>query len=99
LRRAVSRGAGALGVSAFGLAASRQPASTGPADGQLLNSYCEEVEIATGNVLFRWSAADHVPLADSYLPLPTSATVPYDFFHINSISITPTRMVARVPRV
>lgn len=61
----------------------------GPADGQLLNCYCEEVDIATGRVLFRWSAADHVPLTDSFVALPDDASVPYDFFHMNSISITP----------
>lgn len=61
----------------------------GPADGQVLNSYCEEVDIASGQVLHRWSALDHVPLTDSYLPAPTTADQPYDFFHINSISITP----------
>lgn len=61
----------------------------GPADGQLLDCYCEEVDIATGRVLFRWSAADHVPLTDSYVALPPDASLPYDFFHMNSISITP----------
>jgi Arylsulfotransferase (ASST) len=61
----------------------------GPADGKLLDCYCEEVDIATGRVLFRWSAADHVPLTDSFVALPDDASVPYDFFHMNSISITP----------
>lgn len=61
----------------------------GPVDGQLLDCSCEEVDIATGRVLFRWSAADHVPLTDSYVALPGDASVPYDFFHMNSISITP----------
>ncbi|HWC79294.1 MAG TPA: arylsulfotransferase family protein [Pseudonocardiaceae bacterium] len=61
----------------------------GPADGQVLNSYCEEVDIASGQVLHRWSALDHVPLTDSYVAAPTTADEAYDFFHINSISITP----------
>jgi hypothetical protein len=61
----------------------------GPVDGQLIDSYCEEVDIATGEVLFRWNAADHVPLTDSYLPLLDGPPGPYDFFHMNSISITP----------
>ncbi|MEU9277281.1 arylsulfotransferase family protein [Streptomyces sp. NPDC048342] len=61
----------------------------GPADGQLRNAYCEEVDIATGKVLLRWSAADHVPLTDSYVSVPANTTSPYDFFHINSISLTP----------
>jgi len=61
----------------------------GSRDGQLLNAYCEEVDIASGTVLHRWSAIDHVPLSDSYVQVPTSADSPFDYFHINSISITP----------
>jgi arylsulfotransferase ASST len=62
----------------------------GPVDGQLANSYCLEVDIATGEILLEWSAADHVPLTDSYVTLADSPPgVPYDYFHMNSISITP----------
>lgn len=60
----------------------------GPAGGQVLNGYCEEVDLTSGAVLHRWSALEHVPLTDSFLPLPDSGK-PYDFFHINSISVTP----------
>lgn len=61
----------------------------GPTHGRVLNSYCEEVDIASGRVLHRWSALDHIPLADSYLPVPAMASQPYDYFHINSIDLTP----------
>jgi hypothetical protein len=61
----------------------------GSASGLVSNSYCEEVDIASGRVLFRWSALDHVALTDSYVPVSPGATRPWDFFHINSISITP----------
>jgi hypothetical protein len=61
----------------------------GPAVGRVLDSYCEEVDIASGTVLLRWSALDHVPLSDSYVPVPPPDGPAYDFFHLNSISITP----------
>lgn len=61
----------------------------GPVDGLLADSSCYEIDIATGEILFHWSAADHVPLTDSYIAVPTAAGNPYDFFHMNSISITP----------
>jgi len=61
----------------------------GPSNGQLRNAYCEEVDIASGTVLHRWSAIDHVPLSDSHAQAPTEADIPYDYFHINSISVTP----------
>jgi Arylsulfotransferase (ASST) len=63
----------------------------GPAAGQVLNGYCEEVDIASGTVLHRWSALEHVPLTDSFLPVTAAPGQPYDFFHINSISVTPDR--------
>jgi hypothetical protein len=61
----------------------------GPATGEVLDGYCEEVDVATGTVLHRWSALEHVPLTDSFLPVSAAPGQPYDFFHINSISLTP----------
>jgi hypothetical protein len=48
----------------------------GLANGQVQNSYCEEVDVASGRVLHRWSALDHVPLTDSYYPRPPQPTFP-----------------------
>jgi len=59
---------------------------SGPAKGKLLNSLLQEIDIATGKVLFEWNARDHVALDESYLPA-TSAKGPFDFFHINSIDV------------
>lgn len=55
--------------------------------GLLLNSLLQEVDLRTGRVLFQWAAADHVDLEESYVT-PTSASEPYDFFHMNSIDVT-----------
>jgi hypothetical protein len=59
----------------------------GPADGTLLESYLQEVDVASGRVLFQWRASDHVALSESYAPPPSPRTSPYDFFHINSIDV------------
>jgi hypothetical protein len=61
----------------------------GPADGLVRDSQANEVDIASGTVLRRWRALDHVPLADSYAPVPSEPDKAYDYFHINSISETP----------
>jgi hypothetical protein len=58
----------------------------GPRRGMLLNSLLQEVDIATGRVLFEWDAHSHVALSESYLPVPTNGGH-YDFFHINSIDV------------
>jgi hypothetical protein len=58
----------------------------GPARGPLLNSLFQEVDVATGAVLFEWDARQHVELTESYLAWSPSAGL-FDFFHINSIDV------------
>jgi arylsulfotransferase ASST len=61
----------------------------GPADGVLHDGVIQEIDIATGRKVFEWRARDHVAVADSYAPLPqgTSAHLPYDYFHANSVGL------------
>lgn len=58
----------------------------GAADGQLVDCLWLEVDIATSTVLRQWRASEHVPLTDSYVPVPTDPTMPYDWFHMNSVN-------------
>lgn len=46
----------------------------------------QEIDIATGELLFEWRSDEHVPLADSYKALPRGST-PYDYIHLNSIAV------------
>ncbi|WP_245665818.1 arylsulfotransferase family protein [Actinoplanes subtropicus] len=61
----------------------------GPKDGVLHDGVIQEVDIATGKLLFQWRAHEHVGLDESYAPLPQgdSAHLPYDFFHANSVGL------------
>jgi hypothetical protein len=59
----------------------------GPADQTVVDGYVQEIDIATGKVLFQWNSADHVPYSDSEQPLPASATTPWDWFHINAVHL------------
>jgi Arylsulfotransferase (ASST) len=61
----------------------------GPERGVLLDSYLQEVDIASGQVLFEWQASKHVALDESYLA-PPSGNQAYDFFHMNSIDVDDT---------
>jgi hypothetical protein len=58
-------------------------ASPGP--DKLLDSIVQEVDIASGKVLFEWHASDHVSLSESYVG--QTAGQPFDYFHINSIDV------------
>jgi hypothetical protein len=56
----------------------------GPTAGSLLESIVQEVDIASGRVLFEWRAGDHVDLAESYAAVGDE---PFDHFHVNSIDV------------
>ncbi len=59
----------------------------GPADQTVIDGVVQEVDIATGKVLFQWNSADHVPYSESEQPLPASASTPWDWFHINAVHL------------
>jgi hypothetical protein len=59
----------------------------GPKDGTVLEGIAQEVDIATGEVLFEWHSLDHVALEESYYEPPKKAEGPFDYFHINSIDV------------
>jgi hypothetical protein len=63
----------------------------GPAKGYVLASIAQEVDVATGKVVFEWDSLDHIPLSESQVPLMGSGTskLPYDFCHMNSIALHP----------
>lgn len=58
--------------------------------GTLLDSIIQEIDIATGQVLWEWHASGHVRLNQTYWIKPGSrGSNPYDFFHVNSIQQLP----------
>jgi Arylsulfotransferase (ASST) len=62
----------------------------GPAKGLALSGTVQEIDIASGQVLFEWSSLDHVPVTDTYIPFAGgTAAAPFDYLHINSIAIAP----------
>jgi Arylsulfotransferase (ASST) len=60
----------------------------GSSDGTVIDSMLREINVQTGRVVLTWSALAHVPITDSYA-LPLFGNSPWDFFHINSISLAP----------
>ncbi|MGH3265086.1 MAG: arylsulfotransferase family protein, partial [Trebonia sp.] len=62
----------------------------GTRDGAFFYGVAQEVDIATGKLLFQWRSIDHVPVQDSYhLPPPSNPQAAWDYVHINSIAIDP----------
>jgi len=64
----------------------------GPKDGYLLNQVVQEVDVATGKVLFRWSALGHIPVDQTEIKVGPNVQIdgsednPLDFAHINSVT-------------
>ena len=55
---------------------------------QVVYSYVvQEIDVATGNVLFSWNSLDHVPVTYSEYGVPANGD-PFDYFHGNSIALT-----------
>ena len=61
----------------------------GPADGHILDSIVQEIDVATGRVLFEWHSRDHVAITETHTPVGTGGTsaAPFDYFHVNSIAV------------
>ena len=61
----------------------------GPADGVLHDGVIQEIDIATGQLVWEWKARDHIALDESHAPLPQgdSAHLPWDYWHPNSVDL------------
>ena len=60
----------------------------GPSKGYVFDSLFFEIEPASGKILFRWSALEHVSISTTNQPLAKTGTAldsPFDWFHINSV--------------
>jgi outer membrane protein assembly factor BamB len=58
----------------------------GPKDGIVVDGIVQQIDVATGRVLFEWHSLEHVPLDESYLPV-NSDPDSYDYFHINAVNL------------
>ncbi|KAK5626666.1 hypothetical protein RRF57_002381 [Xylaria bambusicola] len=64
----------------------------GPEQGWVLDCMFQEIDIATGDLLFEWSAIEHVPLTHGlrFFAGEDDGNTPqtaWDYFHINSVDV------------
>lgn len=57
----------------------------GPAAGSALDGIMQEIDLASGKVVFEWHSLEQVPLSESHAGYVKGQ--PYDYFHINSIEV------------
>jgi hypothetical protein len=70
----------------------------GPRQGSVEDSVVQEIDVATGRVVFEWHSLGHVPLSESVHANREPARHatrkrPFDYFHVNSVSDGPGRTV------
>jgi hypothetical protein len=62
----------------------------GPSNGQVLAPQAQEIDIATGKLLWYWDCLEHVPVTETCSSPPNEKqTSPFDYFHMNSIAVAP----------
>ena len=57
----------------------------GPRNGRVRESIIQEIDIASGRLVFEWRSLQHIAVRDSHQPLAE----PYDYLHVNSIQQLP----------
>ncbi|MEA2216383.1 MAG: hypothetical protein QOK19_1944, partial [Solirubrobacteraceae bacterium] len=74
-------------ITAYQPAAADLSSIGGSPNQKVVNGVVQEIDIATGKVLWQWNSADHVPYSASEQPLPKSPSETWDWFHVNSIHL------------
>jgi hypothetical protein len=75
-------------ITAFNPIRCNLTALKGAADGTIVDTAVQEIDVRTGLVRWEWHSLDHVAASESETETPTTAT-PWDWFHINSIDPEP----------
>ncbi len=55
----------------------------GSRDGTIQDALFQELDLASGRLLFEWHGLDHIALSESYAPLSAD----WDYLHINSVDL------------
>jgi len=58
----------------------------GPEEATVMDGVVQELDIASGEVLFEWHSLDHVPIEESSSAPRPDQRGAYDYFHINSVA-------------
>jgi hypothetical protein len=62
------------------------PGPSGPIEGRATEAVIQEVDVASGRLLFEWHSLPSIDPSESYVPPPTDGS-PFDYIHANSIDL------------
>ena len=76
-------------VTAYNATQTNLSSIGGPSNGWVYDCLFYELDPKNGDILFRWSALEHVPVSETKLSFARrggfNQSVPFDWFHINSV--------------
>ena len=75
---------GTAWIDAFDPVKMNLTAMGGVSNAVVNDSIVQEIDVKTGLVMWEWHALGHIPLRDSYAPMPHT-TLNWDYVHVNSI--------------
>jgi hypothetical protein len=78
--------AGTALITAYRQRPANLSAARGPRRGRVFSGVVQEIDIATGKVIFEWDSLDHVPVGQTRV---TPGAGPLDYFHVNSVAVAP----------
>ena len=81
--------AGTALITAYQSTTTDLSAVGGARRGNVVAGHAQEIDVATGKVIFDWDSLSHVGVEESYVTPPSEKGNGYDYFHINSISEAP----------
>jgi hypothetical protein len=61
----------------------------GPNGAYVVDGVVQEIDIATGAVLFEWHSFGNVSPKESYIKAPRKAGYEWEYFHVNSVQLLP----------
>ncbi len=73
----------------YGTATGDLSGAGGSSSGSYFYGEVQEVDVATGRLVFSWRCDDHVDFVESYVTPPSDPTRPWDYFHLNSVAVDP----------
>jgi hypothetical protein len=59
----------------------------GPSTAKVVDGIVQEIDVASGRVLFEWHSVGHIAIDESKVAVPATTDAPYDYFHINAVSV------------
>jgi hypothetical protein len=78
---------GSAYITAYSPVQTSLASAGGPSSAIALDGVVQEIDVHTGLVMWEWHSLGHVGVAESHESLPSEASAPYDYFHLEALTV------------